>query len=314
MDQHSKKLYFEHQMVRYNKCLEPTEQCVAPPIRSHSIQNSHILDALCERGHVIMPRMTHDSAGKPNIKFESIGRNKATTFAGLCSRHDKDIFKPIEQQELDIASHKHLFLLTYRSVLKEAHACLNAACKLQSGYLRRVESGLSPGDRPDPVGLHATAWVGNAYDTYCYKRKFDEAYLSKDYSRAEHSVIQFDNAPASIAVSALFSLDDIEGPDDVARLVLNIFPLQGKTIVIFSFLSEERPYAMQYIQRVLDASGPFQKYLISKLVLQHCENFVIAPVHYRSMSDEKKKAILGFYCDTLFRSRHDYENEHLFLF
>jgi hypothetical protein len=178
----------------------------------------------------------------------------------------------------------------------------------------RVAEGLSPGDRPDEAGLMATEWLCNAYDMYEYKRKFDLAYLKADYQRLGHYKLVFEGVQPSIAVNSLFSLDDIDWPDDVARIALNIFPESQRTHVVFSFLNEEKAYATQYLQRILAATGDYQRYLLSKLVLQHCENFVMSPGYFENMPQEKREAVLEFFGNTITRNEHDYENEDLYLF
>jgi len=314
MDKKARETYFRLVNTRYQRCLEPQEQCNSAPIRAHSIQNSRILDQMSDDGHVMMPRLSHDPNGTPVVEFKTIGRNQATTFTGLCSTHDAEIFRPIDTNRLDVADPEHLFLLAYRAVLKESHACLETACKFQSVYQARVEAGTSPRDRPDAAGLQAVEWLCNAYDMYLYKRKYDDAYLNKNHSRIAHRHIQLDHVPVSIAVSALFSLDDIEWPDDVARVAMNVFPFEGKVHVVFSFLAKEARFAEQYLQKVFSARGHYQRYLISKTVLQHCANFVVAPSYYETMSEEKKRALIDFFRHTLSRNQHDYENENLYLF
>jgi hypothetical protein len=160
----------------------------------------------------------------------------------------------------------------------------------------------------------ATEWICNSYDTYEYKRKLDALYLGRDYRRIGHYHVIFEDTLPSIAVNALFSLDDIKWPDDVARVALNIFPESNRTHVLFSFLEEEQPYAFQYLERTLGARGQYQRYLVSKLVLQHCENFVISPAYFEAMSEERRAAILEFFVSTVWRNRHEYENENLCLF
>ena len=300
--------------VKYQKCLEPNETCNAKPIRAHSIQNSKVLEFLTNYGHVIMPSLRHDSNGRPYIVFNRIGRNQATTFSGLCSKHDTEIFKPIEKSDVVVSNPEQAFLLAYRSVIKEAHACIETACKLQCGYIQRVKSGLSQKGIPDRAGCQAVDFWFNAVDMHLYKRKYDEAYISKDFSRVSHVTILFDKVLPSLAASALFSLDDIDWPEDVARLALNIFPCKGKVIVLFSFLKEEKSYVYQYIQRIIHSSGYYQKYLISKIILQHCQNLVLSPKFYNQMTNEQKKAVEEFFIETIWLNKHGFENKHLYLF
>jgi hypothetical protein len=310
-----KKIYFDLQRTKYEKCLHPSGSCTIPPIRAHSIQNSKILEVLCKDGHVVMPQIEHDSKGKPSIEFKLVGRNQSSIFTGLCSKHDTEIFKPIELDSvLDMRNEEHLFLLAYRSVLKETHTSIESACRLQSGYNQRVQSGLSPSDRPDEAGMQATTKIMNAYDMDCFKKKLDNAFLLKDFGRLHHIDILFENTSPSVAVSSLFSLDDTGWSDDVVRTALNVFPLDQGTVALFSFLAEDEQCVTQYFQKLIAASGHYQKYLISKVILQHTENFVLSPTFYNYIDEVQKKAIRDFLCMTLFENMHEYEDPSLYLF
>jgi hypothetical protein len=124
-----------HLKQKYEICLFPGTECSSPAIAAHSVQNNGILDRLAHDGHVISPRMEVTfSSQPPNYAFERIGRNRATTFTGLCSQHDTELFKPIDTAVIDLESTEHLFLLAYRSVLKEAHATRKSVVDTQGLY------------------------------------------------------------------------------------------------------------------------------------------------------------------------------------
>ena len=86
------------------------------------MQNSGVLDLLVDKGHVIMPRLDFRKTEPPQFVFEEVGRNQATTFTGLCGEHDQLLFAPIDTKPLDPTDQEQLFLLAYRSLLKEVHA------------------------------------------------------------------------------------------------------------------------------------------------------------------------------------------------
>ncbi len=306
--------YFGVQKLTLRRCLGPSETCGQTAVRAHSIQNSRALDLLSQDGHVIMLRLSRDSDARPSLVYQRIGRTKASTFTGLCSEHDSTVFKPIDEALPNLSDPEHLFLIAYRSVLRETHACFETACKVQAGYLKRVEQGRSRRGEPDAAGMHATEWLRNAYDCYLYKRLYDQVLLNRDFGGILHMWLGFDDAPPSIAVSSVFSLDDMEWPDDVARVVLNVLPGQRRTDIVFSFLRGDETVASQYLDRIWNAAGVYQKYLMSKLILQHCENVVIAPAYFDRLSDVRKKRILEFSEATIFENRHEFEDKHLYLF
>ncbi|MCK6467494.1 MAG: hypothetical protein L6Q53_04755 [Candidatus Brocadia sinica] len=85
---------------KFYRCFWPFEECKKEAIRAHSIQNSRVLQAIEQNGHVVMlqPKINFDEG--PKAEFKDVGRNKATTFTGLCGEHDNQLFKPIDDSEI----------------------------------------------------------------------------------------------------------------------------------------------------------------------------------------------------------------------
>lgn len=317
MDEKKKKETLNHFFKVLSKssdrCLEPNETCDQKAIQSHSIPVSTILQKLSKDGHVIMPKSKLKYPPPVEIDLKSIGINKATTFSGLCSDHDREIFRPIDIDLPDLSDPLHLFLLAYRSVLREYHVCLQNGLRFQSTYIKRTEVGISPKNEPDNFGMFATAHLINAYECYEYKRQFDKYFLQHDWSKLKHFVIILKNQPATIAVSSLFSLDEIIAPD-TPRVILNVYPSDNNVIVLFSTIKSDEPFVSKYLRRILTSSGYYQKYLLSKLILQSCDNFVLSPEYFESFSQERKNVVCNYFINTMTKNDEKYENKLLYLF
>lgn len=80
----------------------------------------------------------------------------------------------------------HLFLLAYRAVLRETHSTIEGAIKNQLAYQEKVRLGLTPGNRPSPDSLRAIGFIINSYETYSYKREFDQIYLDNGFHKLRH--------------------------------------------------------------------------------------------------------------------------------
>lgn len=288
--------------------------CENNSIRAHSIQNARYLELLSRDGHVIHLTRRMEEGG-PVIEFDSVGRNRASTFAGLCSQHDQRLFRTIDTREVDLDNPEHLFLLAYRAALRELHASCEAAAKIQASYLERVRAGIDPEGEPSPAGLYATQRLIVAYETHLYKTTFDEALQRKAFEEVVHDVIRTKQTAPSIAAAAMFSLDDVEVDDDVARVCLTILPLTSEsTAVIFSYLRRDAGAARASLARILGSTGYYQLYEVSREVLNSCENFVISPDLFESWSADKRQAIRSYFVRTLFRGDKTVEDPNLYLF
>lgn len=130
----------------WGRCLEPRWQCTNTPVKAHSIQNARIIDRIAENGHVVTISAVFHPTSPPFPHFRRVGRNKATTFEGLCAKHDREIFRRIDTEPIDTGDAEQLFLLAYRAATRELHTTMAVAYRAQASYKEAVGLGLSPGD------------------------------------------------------------------------------------------------------------------------------------------------------------------------
>jgi len=301
--------------TEFSRCFAPPPLCPQEAIRAHSVQNARCLDLLARDGHVVAPRLHLDAKSGPSVDLAYVGRNRATTFSGVCQKHDSNIFAPIETTPLDLDNPEHRFLLAYRATFYEIHASCAAAWQVQMGYLKRVELGLDPKGEPSDAGLFATNRMVVAYETFRYKEVFDEAFLAQHYSGIAHDVLLFDVAQPTLAACALFSLDNAARGGDVVYVCLNILPLNSsQTAAVFSYVAPDAAPARAELDRILNSSGHHQRYELSRRLLNNCQNFVLSPAYVDTWSDQKRQAILGYFVRTALHDDLTVEDPHLFLF
>jgi hypothetical protein len=204
--------------------------------------------------------------------------------------------------------------MVYRSVTRELHAGMEGAAKVQSSYMSRVERGFDPANEPSPDGLLATERFLTSFWTYQYRgTNFDTALLARN--RVEHDVIVFDDQPPCIAVSWLFSFDEILKENDILRIVLNVLPVnQRRIVVIFPYTKDDCGNARAMLDRVLSAERAYQKYELSKLILGAIENFLIAPAHFETWSAAKRDIIKNAFVSTVMARTKPAEHPDLMLF
>jgi len=289
--------------------------CKATAIRAHSLQNSQFLDLLARDGHVKAITMKASRETGPVLSFNDVGRNEATTFTGLCSNHDASIFRPIDTARFRGSDPEHLFLVAYRAVVRELHAAMDGAWKIQGGYEKRIQLGLDTGNEPEPAGMLAVEHMMRAYLTYVYKCSFDQALVSREHEAVSHHSFVVDHEEPTVGVCSLFSLDGLRRGDDWVRVALNVLPLcRTESIVVFSFLPGDAELVRSGLDRVLSSEGAYQKYLLSKLILNNCDNFVVSPPYFDRWGFGKRAAIMNYFADTLTDGNLEFENPNLYLF
>ncbi len=309
---------FMIQHANYQACIAPEGfgTCDRDIIKAHSIQNKQILEEIQDDGHVVMLLASISGTKNVNIEIKKIGRNKATIFTGLCKYHDNLIFAPIEKDSIDIENPQHLFLLAYRAITKQTHSLMNSAHQAKLLFDKKTDLGLI--ENKDDLSEEEEYMLTRtflAYKLHLYKQEFDNIYLNQKYEDLCHEIIKIRHQKPTIAVNAFFSFQRTKMAEkNKGGLALNIFPKGDGTIVIFSYLCKEKSFVLPHINNILSTSGEQQKYLLSKLILRYCENFVLSPIHFETYSNTKKEMIKEYFIKTLFHDDVDVNAEEINLF
>lgn len=302
-----RKAMFEASQREYRRCIYPVDPtgatgCSKSAINAHSIQKSVKLADIVENNHVYALDLKPQFDDPPKLPdFQLKGHNQATTFPGLCSEHDTKLFAPIDTSPIDLEDEEHVFLLTYRTVLKEAHGALTLERWAAEAYAELSEGGVV--DPNDSVSKELSESAArNADFLRAEKREMDRLYLAGDYGRVGHEVVRLPKGEPALAVSAYFSSGAFSFGATRGKerfCALNVFPQDGRHIMVFSFREGGRLMAKRMLVGGLryyaeqDREQP-----ASRLVLEHCDDPLLRPSVYESFSEEQKQTIRGYYFQT----------------
>jgi hypothetical protein len=313
-EQEFRQALFAIKGSKFERCFWPTEQCQRPAIRAHSVQNATALALLEQQGHVIAPTIRLDAQRGPIIDLNRVGRNKATTFAGLCAEHDREAFAPIEVGELDLQNPEHRFLLAFRATFYEVHATAAAGVQTQAAYLKRIELGLDPKGNPSPAGIFATQRLIIAWQTWVYMSRYAEAYFASAFDFVEHDLRIMMVERPTLAASALFAFPSRKHQDG-ARVCLTVLPITEKqTAVLLSYANDEAKKARKELKTLLRADGDQLKRELTRRLLNHCANFVLSPSYVDGWSATKREVIVGLFIRTVFQNDLSFDHPELNLF
>jgi hypothetical protein len=314
-----KNFVYKAQSHNFSKCFFPIEpQCSKKAIQAHSIQNRGVLGELAENNHVVVLNPIQDLENGPRLEFQRVGRNKATTFSGLCNEHDTLLFLPIDSQPFDISIEEHLFLLSYRSVLRELHAQCRTATMVQNLYTKGIELGHFDEKEAGYPMMSATVGLIEMWGFYNYSCFWANAYLTQNLDRIHHRIIIIPNTKAKFAVSSVYSLVDnikIHENRQIPKcLAFNVFPYEDGMVAIWSYPDLQYDHFASHLHELAQTEGEYRKYILSKLIFKYCENFVLAPSFYESLSEQQIESIKNYYFDNVPIGKVDYEDKNLFLF
>ena len=278
------------------------------------MQNAGTLESLCKDGHVVMPKLVLTRHEPPRFEFHRVGRNNATTFTGLCADHDAELFRPIDTNKIDLSSDEHLFLLSYRAVLKEAHTTRKSAIDTQLAYQRGIEEGLYPKDVPCAPREQAVEQMISAWLIELCRTRYEHTSINGTHKDIKHRVLELDARPC-LAVNSMFTTEVIsEETGEPSFVTLNVFPLEERTVAVFSYYASERNCIIQAFDHIFNATGHYQKYLISKLILKKCENFVLAPDLFKNFGSKQVELVTKYFERNICGHVYDNDAPEIYLF
>jgi hypothetical protein len=131
-----------------------------------------------------------------------------------------------------------------------------------------------------------------SWATWRYREKyFDQPLLAGNFGTLAHDVIVLQSRPC-LAASSFVAMKDIDLAGDLVGTAINILPVTDtKTVAVFSYASQDRGAVRAMLDRMLKATGDYQKYELSKLILSRISNILISPRHFVTWSSEKTRKV-----------------------
>jgi hypothetical protein len=276
--------------------------CTSKIIKAHTVSKSSSLKEISVDGHVL----SFYSNAKENIKAgkfspTKIGINKASTFSGFCSHHDKTLFAPIEDNPFSV-NPEHCFLVAYRAVSREVYV-KHAASKVFHD-VKSFDKGL-----PLNLQIAFQQFAGSAYngnnltknDLAYIKGKLDMMFTEGRASQLKHVVFELERPPAimgSAIVAPQFGFDgqsiqriskDVKDVPDY--IVINSFSNAEKGYVVFSWLQAHATTANKLIKQFTERNYTSDQLAIFMISL--IENIYIHPSWWESLESKLQK----YFCD-----------------
>ena len=241
----------------------------------------------------------HGTALPPQLR----GIRNASTFTGFCTKHDNEIFAPLEKAPFT-ATREQCFLLAYRALARELYLKTNTRIHYE-GRLPHFANQLGL-DHPFVLGA-ATFTQGTAdaeKGLSSHKRDYDRYLLASDHSGINSYVLEL-AAPPPVMCSGAFipehtftgkpleAFPNRSSTRQTEMTVSSFADTRGQGFIVFAWLDDPKGYAAQFVDSLCtiadpDATGPLLRFMF-----EYCENVHIQPSWWSNLSDPTQRALVS---------------------
>lgn len=272
--------------------------------RAHTVSKSGSLKRIARDGHVyaFVPSVVNIAKGKGLLAPELRGVNRASTFSGFCSYHDKHVFAPVEDVPFEFTG-EQCFLLAYRSQAREAF--LKEAQRQSLGLTQDSGRGRSPGEQrgiQKLVSQMSKGTMAGADDAARHKLAYDAVLLAGDYSTVRSYVVVLDRIPTVMCSGGLFpsecfdasvaqNLMDANVP--AQAIYYNSFAAGDVGGVVFTWLPDSDGACAHFVSTLEAISDEDLTDALIRFFFEYCENVQLGPEWWDGLGRASRKALVG---------------------
>lgn len=281
-------------MSRPAMCMHPS--CNKKAIKTHILQKSLILNPIAPNNHLYCFQ-PNSSFNNQILHYRRVGINSAMTYQGFCNEHDCSIFKPIENENVDWSNIHSQYILGYRTVCRELDIkqrmvdfLVNLYPYVNQSYLRHYFSQMKEYE----MGIK---------DLKIYKMIIENGVFNHDYSGYSFQTIVSDyllelciSTPVTVSYSTSVNMD-INDADLIELNIINIFPFNGKSIIIVGFANQcENIWAHDLVKKIQNVKS-FLEYskILNDLILFRAEFNCMSEKLYNSIPENEMQQFLREY-------------------
>lgn len=287
---------------KHSYCLYRNSDCTDTIIKSHSIQNNKILAKLAVDNHVYVLDFNGNVFGGTDII--KCGRNQATTSTCFCSYHDTKIFSEIEIKNYEYTE-KQNFLYAYRAFSKYYYDRIVGLEDMRNMFGIAPNLAMEMGMVERIKGLEVSVLENDVI-----KKEFNDALNQEDYSVIKTISLDLDYE-VGFATSYMSPLSyDLEGnmvsdvnslEGRVHNIFVNIFPENGKTYILISWLSSDDG---QWFEKYINQFNVYKNNhevlirILNNMVTCHSDNIVFSKKLLDKWDEDDKQYFLNEYMST----------------
>lgn len=288
------------------KCMSPNSlhhECSVKIIKAHTISKSANLKKIALNGHVYSFEKSIQALerNKEGFPIKKIGINNASIFNGFCSKHDKELFAIIEDEEM-LFTDEQIFTLAYRTISNELY--MKQSSQKNNIKSRNYDKGLDL-----ELSLAYQYFINNNMqdeldlsirDLNFIKNKYDEYLLSKNFEKQQYYIIFINKVPEIMNNTGWIPtndfnnllLADLSNEDEMFNtLTVSTINYNNQGAIVFSWLDVDEmdnKYCIDFIKSLNMIDNKDKSSAILEWILNCCENIYWSIDWWKSLSKSQQ--------------------------
>lgn len=313
---------------KVSRCSVPERikhECKTRIVKAHTLSKGSSLKSIAHEGHVLGLKhgLSSSESKKGQLTLERIGINKASTFTGFCSYHDKELFSCVEDEPFK-ESKKQCTMLAYRPLMREFYI-------KEANY--KVMQELTGFDRgfsfPEQL-----AWAKMANDNIkgaklsladldYIKDRIEISIEESSFDVLNHLILRLEQVPSIMACGVHAPIADIYGKElqeitfsedkRPAYMAVNLLALDDQGYMIFSWLPEDDEVIMKFVKSIKESSFDVLGDRLTNYIFTFFENVFASEIWWGSLGEKQerisKMMMQGIVMHTYNLSMIEHDNE-----
>lgn len=310
------KLFHDSRKIaieKINKCYHPN--CSEKSINSHILQKNGILSSIATENHLWEHELNQFK--EPHFQFKRTGINKIFSFNCFCQKHDSELFKTIENEDINFENYKSCLLFTLRTIYNEKfrkevnieifNRILNSefSANINTEFLKLTL-------QQEKLGIKDIE--SNENDIWKDLNENTESFVFevRQISKIELCLSAFYNYETTLEMNK-YRFKYGKDMERISEIFINLFPYNGKSILLMGYnKKDEKSVKADFYTYFKESEKRVQRKL-TNLFLFACETWVISEKLY----NEKFKGIedtIAFASNYSIRNYNERQNFALNMF
>lgn len=268
-------------------CYHP--ECNEKSINSHILQKNGILSSISKDNHLWEHILNHFK--EPHFQFKRTGINEIFSFNCFCQKHDNELFKTIETENVDFKNYKSCLLFTLRTIYnekfrKEVNIKIYESMLISELYKESNIEFIELALEQEKLGLNDI--LQNEDDIWKDLNENTQSFVFefREIEKIELCLSAFFNYETTMEMN-LYKYQFGKDMERISEIFINLFPYKNNSILLMGYNKKDEKSVKGYFYTYFKESEKRVQRKLTNLFLFACETWAIS----EKLFDQKFKGI-----------------------